>query len=60
MDTEREFLRAAELAVHLRVSRRTVLRWVQLGILPAPVRPTARVSLWRVADVRQALADRRD
>jgi predicted DNA-binding transcriptional regulator AlpA len=55
LNTTREYLTASELACHLRVSKRTVFRWVKAGLLPEPLRPTCRKSLWRVAEVRQRL-----
>jgi predicted DNA-binding transcriptional regulator AlpA len=53
--TTQEYLTAAELACHLRISKRTLFRWVKGGILPQPIRPTCRRSLWNVAAVRQHL-----
>jgi predicted DNA-binding transcriptional regulator AlpA len=55
--TTQTYLRAAELAAHLRVSKRTVFRWVKAGLLPQPLRPTCRLSLWPVAAVRRHLEE---
>jgi predicted DNA-binding transcriptional regulator AlpA len=53
--TDREYLTADELACHLRVSKRTVWRWLKANLLPQPIRPTSRKAIWRVEDVRKCL-----
>jgi len=55
MNTTAEFLTAAELACHLRMSRRSIFRHVKAGRLPQPLRITCRTVLYRVADVRRHL-----
>jgi hypothetical protein len=48
VNTTQEYLRPAELATYLRVSKRTVWRYVKLGLLP-------RLSFFRVDEVRRRL-----
>ena len=49
-------VRAREGAQVLRVSRATVWRYVQLGLLPGGIRLTARCTVWRVADLEAFVA----
>jgi hypothetical protein len=42
------------LAAHFEVSTRTILRWVDSGAMPAPLRRTERTALrWRVATLNE-------
>jgi predicted DNA-binding transcriptional regulator AlpA len=55
VNTTREYLTAGELACHLRASKRTVWRCAAQGILPQPLRPSRRKSLWLASEVRQRI-----
>lgn len=46
-------------ALHGGVSRSTIWRMVRLGRLPAPRKPSPRIALWRVGELRDALGLRR-
>lgn len=37
-------------------SRATVYRWIDKGILPAPIKRAGTKNAWKVGDVRRALA----
>ncbi len=52
------FISSSELAEHCRVNRRTIGRWVIEGRLPTPIRLSDRIILFRVADLREWIADR--
>jgi excisionase family DNA binding protein len=53
----RSYLTAKELATHVRLKPRTLLRWARLGIIPA-IRVTPRVVRFDLAAVQQAIAER--
>ncbi len=46
------FIRAAELAKLLSVSKGTVYRWVKVGIFPKPVKLGPQVTAWKAQDVQ--------
>lgn len=46
---------AAQLAVWLQVSTRTITNWSKAGILPKPVKLSPRKTLFRTDAVREAL-----
>ena len=49
-------LTAREVARRLKISARTVWRWVAQGALPAPVRLRPHSPRWRAADIESWLA----
>jgi predicted DNA-binding transcriptional regulator AlpA len=51
-----KYLRAKALADRQNVSISTIWRWTALGIIPQPIRPTKRTSLFAVEAVDAALA----
>jgi predicted DNA-binding transcriptional regulator AlpA len=55
VNTRHELLTASEVGAYLRCSTRTVWRWTAQGLLPQPVRPSRRKSLWLASEVRQRL-----
>jgi len=59
MQDDVRFIDAAELARRLGVTRTTVYRQVELGVLPKPVYVAARAARWRLDEVLQALEARR-
>jgi excisionase family DNA binding protein len=58
MATECEFKTIREAARMLRATPQTVRRWVQLGLLPPPVR-LGRKRLFDATEIAQALANLR-
>lgn len=51
-----EFVSADDVAVILRVSRRTVFRMRQRGELPPPVEVSRRIVRWRLTELQEHLA----
>lgn len=51
-----KFVRVAELAAMLSVSKATCWRWVKLGLLPQPKRLGPGVTAWSMSDVQACLA----
>jgi predicted DNA-binding transcriptional regulator AlpA len=51
----KEFCQKAAVAEFFDISKSTVDRWVDRGVLPPPVK-MAGVKLWRVSDLRNAAA----
>jgi len=54
-----QFITADDLARKLGVTRQTVYRQVELGVLPRPYYIASRAARWRVDEVLQALEARR-
>lgn len=52
-----EFVRTTQLAAWLDVDPKTLYRWADEGRLPKPIKLGQRIRVWRVEDVRQALAN---
>lgn len=48
-----DLLTVVDVANLLRVSPRTVWRWVSVGLLPAPLRVGAKCTRWREAELRR-------
>jgi len=46
-----QLLTVEEVMNLLRVSRRTVWRWVAQGRLPRPIRPTCVCTRWKASDI---------
>jgi len=51
-----KYVRAKQIAEEKGVCIATVWRWAAAGILPAPIRPTKRTTLWNAEEVDEALA----
>ncbi|NWF37269.1 AlpA family phage regulatory protein [Mariprofundus sp. KV] len=51
----KHYLRADQIAESLSVSTSTVWRWVKVGKLPQPFRPTQRTTLWEASVVQKAV-----
>jgi prophage regulatory protein len=52
---EDQLLTVEEVMKLLRVSRRTVWRWLAEGRLPRPLRPTCVCTRWKASDIRKYL-----
>jgi len=50
------YVRAKQIAEEKSVSVASVWRWSASGILPTPIRPTKRTTLWNAEEVDEALA----
>jgi predicted DNA-binding transcriptional regulator AlpA len=50
-----KYIRAKSVAEYLDVSEASVWRYVQQGILPKPINVTPRTTLWRTADIDDAI-----
>lgn len=48
------YLTAKMLQGRFGISRRTLHRWVQTGVLPAPIRPSGGYCYWNEAEVEAA------
>jgi len=53
---EHKLVRVKELGAIIGVCQSTIWRWVKLGKLPQPIRPTKRTSLFDVAKCMEALS----
>jgi excisionase family DNA binding protein len=53
--TAERLMKVDEVAELLRVSKRTVWRWVSLGRLPAPVRHSKTCVRWKTSAIRSYL-----
>lgn len=50
-----KYVRAKQIAKDKGISVSTVWRWVQVGILPKPIKLTNRTTVWRAEDVNAAI-----
>ena len=51
----KEYVRVAELAGKIKVSKSTIWRWVQEGRLPKPFKPTLRTTLFDMEACQKAM-----
>ncbi len=54
---ETGFLRQPQVLVFVLISRSTLWRRIQTGTFPEPVKLSARVTAWRVEDVRRWITE---
>lgn len=52
------FLSAADLAAMFSVSRTTIWRWSQIGVLPAPLKNSTGITRWRQADIEACISEK--
>jgi prophage regulatory protein len=50
-----KYVRAKQIAKDKSISISTVWRWVQVGILPKPIKLTSRTTVWRAEDIDNAI-----
>ena len=49
----KQFFRAKEVAERLGIGRSTVYHYVQIGLLPAPIKLSQKVSVWSDETIRE-------
>lgn len=49
------FVRLPVTSALFGISNATAWRWVKSGILPAPLKPSPKITCWRVGDLRDTM-----